>query len=152
MCPIQDLQYLLTFQCHRFMESLSFVDQTYYKKHEGEDPSTLRTTYYPNLRQYKTRDGSTHTTSTAEAVTTFLMRFGKKAGISLIVFALSYVPYVGRLVLPAASFYTFNKVAGLGPAAVVFGTGLFLPKRFLIMFLQSYFASRSLMRELVRQP
>ena len=133
----------------RFMESLSFVDQTYYKKHEGEDPSTLRTTYYPNLRQYKTRDGSTHTTSTAEAITTFLMRFGKKAGISLLVYALSYVPYVGRLVLPAASFYTFNKVAGLGPAAIVFGTGIFLPKRFLIMFLQSYFASRSLMRELV---
>jgi len=131
------------------MESLSFVDQTYYKKHEGEDASTLRDTYYPNLRLYKTRDGSTHTTSTAEAITTFLMRFGKKAGISLVVFALSYLPYVGRLVLPAASFYTFNNVAGLGPAAVVFGTGLFLPKRYLVMFLQSYFASRSLMRELV---
>ena len=134
------------------MESLSFVDQTYYKKHEGEDVSALRESYYPNLRLYQTRDGSTHTTSTAEAITTFLMRFGKKAGISLVVFALSYVPYVGRLVLPAASFYTFNKVAGLGPAAVVFGTGIFLPKRYLIMFLQSYFASRSLMRELVSPP
>lgn len=134
------------------MESLAFVDQTYYKKHEGENPSTLRTTYYPNLRQYKTRDGSTHTTSTAEAVTMFLMRFGKKAGISLVIFALSYVPYVGVLVLPAASFYTFNKVAGLGPAAIVFGTGIFLPKRYLIVFLQSYFASRSLMRELVDRP
>jgi hypothetical protein len=79
----------------------------------------------------------------------FLIRFGKKAAISLAVFALSYVPYVGRLVLPAASFYTFNSVVGLGPAAIVFGTGLFLPRRYLVIFLQSYFASRSLMRELL---
>jgi hypothetical protein len=79
----------------------------------------------------------------------FLMRFGKKAAISLVVFGLSYVPYVGRLVLPAASFYTFNSVAGLGPAAIVFGTGIFLPRRYLVIFLQSYFASRSLMRELL---
>ncbi|CAG8972883.1 hypothetical protein HYALB_00001303 [Hymenoscyphus albidus] len=79
----------------------------------------------------------------------FLMRFGKKAAISLTIFALSYVPYIGRLVLPAASFYTFNSVVGLGPAAIVFGTGLFLPRRYLVVFLQSYFASRSLMRELL---
>lgn len=79
----------------------------------------------------------------------FLMRFGKKAGLSLAVFTLSYVPYIGRLVLPAASFYTFNSVAGLGPAAVVFGTGIFLPRRYLVIFLQSYFSSRSLMRELL---
>lgn len=131
------------------MDSLKFVDSTYYAKHEGEDPATLRETYYPNLRLYETRDGSTHTKSTAEAITMFLMRFGKKAGLSLIIFGLSFIPYVGRLVLPAASFYTFNKVAGLGPAAVVFGTGILLPKRYLVVFLQSYFASRSLMRELL---
>ena len=128
---------------------LAWVDKTYYAKHEGEDPNTLRETYYPNLRMYPTRDGSTHSKSTAEAITMFLMRFGKKAGISLTVFALSYVPYVGRLVLPAASFYTFKSVAGWGPAGIVFGTGIFLPRRYLIIFLQSYFASRSLMRELV---
>ena len=132
------------------MDSLAWVDKTYYEKHEGEDASTLRDTYYPNLRQYSIRDGSTHTKSTAEAITMFLMRFGKKAGLSLAVFALSYVPVVGRFVLPAASFYTFKSVAGLGPAGIVFGTGIFLPRRYLVIFLQSYFASRSLMRELVR--
>jgi hypothetical protein len=128
---------------------LAWVDKTYYTKHEGEDPSTLREPYYPNLRIYAARDGSTHSKSTAEAVTMFLMRFGKKAGLSLAVFALSYVPYVGRLVLPAASFYTFKSVAGWGPAGIIFGTGIFLPRRYLVIFLQSYFASRSLMRELV---
>lgn len=132
-----------------FMDSLAWVDKTYYEKHKGEDASTLRDTYYPNLRQYSIRDGSTHTKSTAEAFTMFLMRFGKKAGLSLAVFALSYVPVVGRFVLPAASFYTFKSVAGLGPAGIVFGTGIFLPRRYLVIFLQSYFASRSLMRELL---
>lgn len=134
------------------MDSLAWVDQTYYKKHEGEDPSTLRDTYYPNLRRYATRDGSTHTKSKAEAITIFLMKFGKKAGISLAVFVLSYIPYIGRLVLPGASFYTFQSVVGLGPAGIIFGAGILLPKRYIVIFLQSYFASRSLMRELVCFP
>lgn len=131
------------------MDSLLWVDQTYYKKHEGQDPDTLREGYYPNLRKYPIRDGSTHTTSTAEAVSMYLLRVGKRAGISLAVYALSYVPYVGRLVLPAASFYTFKQAVGIGSATVIFGTGIFLPRRYLVIILQSYFSSRSLVRELV---
>ncbi|KAL3426151.1 transmembrane protein UsgS [Phlyctema vagabunda] len=143
------MRYITPTLDNMFMESIKWVDLTYYKKHEGENPDTLRDGYYPNLRMYTPRDGSTHSKSTAEAVTVFLMRFAKKAGLSLAIFALSYVPYVGRFVLPAASFYTFNKAVGLGPAAVIFGTGIFLPRRYLVIFLQSYFASRSLMRELL---
>lgn len=79
----------------------------------------------------------------------FAVRFARKAAISLAVFALSYVPYLGRFVLPAASFYTFNKAVGLGPAALIFGTGIFFPRRYLVIFLQTYFGSRSLMRELL---
>ncbi|CAJ2508814.1 Uu.00g138400.m01.CDS01 [Anthostomella pinea] len=132
-----------------FMDSLRWVDMTYVSKHKNEDPDNLRDMYYPNLRQYKQKDGSTHSTSTAEAISMFLWRFARKAMISLAIFALSYVPVVGRLVLPAAGFYTFNKAVGLGPAAVIFGTGIFLPKRYLVIFLQTYFSSRSLMRELL---
>ncbi|KAG0647363.1 hypothetical protein D0Z07_7120 [Hyphodiscus hymeniophilus] len=143
------MRYITPTLDNMFMDSLAWVDKTYYEKHKGEDTSTLRETYYPNLRQYSVRDGSTHTKSTAEAISMFLIRFGKKAGLSLAVFALSYVPIVGRFVLPAASFYTFKSVAGLGPAGIVFGTGIFLPRRYLVIFLQSYFASRSLMRELL---
>lgn len=134
----------------RFMDSLKWVDSTYYAKHHGENPSDLRLAYYPNLKLYPIRDGSTHSKSATEAFTSFLMRFGKKAGLSLAVFILSYVPYIGRFVLPAASFYTFNNAVGLGPAAIIFGTGMVLPRKYLVIFLQSYFASRSLMRELVR--
>lgn len=132
-----------------FMDSLRWVDMTYVQKHKGENPDDLRDMYYPNLRQYKVKDGSTHTTSTAEAISMFLYRFGRRAAISLAIFALSYLPYVGRFVLPAASFYTFNKAVGLGPAAIIFGTGIVLPKRYLVIFLQTYFSSRSLMRELL---
>lgn len=143
------MRYITPTLDNMFMDSLRWVDQTYVQKHMNEQPDTLRGMYYPNLRQYKIKDGSTHTTSTAEAGTMFAARFARKAAISMAVFALSYVPYVGRLVLPAASFYTFNKAVGLGPAAVIFGTGLFFPRRYLVIFLQTYFGSRSLMRELL---
>jgi hypothetical protein len=105
--------------------------------------------YYPNLKRYRVTDGSTQTESTAQAMSMFIYRFARKGAISLAVFGLSYLPIVGRFVLPAASFYTFNKAAGLGPAAVVFGTGVLMPRRYLVIFIQSYFASRSLMRELL---
>ncbi|RYP33894.1 hypothetical protein DL767_004521 [Monosporascus sp. MG133] len=132
-----------------FMDSLKWVDLTYVQKHKHENPDNLRAMYYPHLRQYKKKDGSTHSTSTAEAASMFIWRFTRKALISLAIFCLSYLPYVGRLVLPALSVYTFHRAVGLGPAAVVFGTGILLPKRYLIIFLQTYFASRSLMRELL---
>ncbi|KAI1189472.1 formamidase [Nemania serpens] len=143
------MRYLTPALDDMFMDSLRWVDTTYVSKHKHEDPDSLRDMYYPNLRQYKQRDGSTHSKSSAEAVTMFVWRFVRKASVSLAIFALSYLPYIGKLVLPAASFYTFNRAVGLGPAAVIFGTGIFLPKRYLVIFLQTYFASRSLMRELL---
>lgn len=131
------------------MDSLHWVDKTYVHKHEGEDPDHLRDMYYPNLKLYETRDGSTNSKSTAEALSMFAYRFARKGGISLAVFALSYLPIVGRFVLPAASFYTFKTAIGVVPASLTFATGVFLPKRYLVIFLQSYFASRTLMRELL---
>lgn len=72
-------------------------------------------------------------------------------GMLLGVYLLSLLPLVGRFVMPAVSFYTFRENVGTTPAAVIFGTGLVLPKRYLVTFLHTYFASRSLMRELVSQ-
>ena len=128
------------------MESLQWVDSTYVQKHKSEDPNTLRAMYYPNLRLYQSHRDKT---KPMDALFAFLLKYGRKAGISLVIYMLSYVPVVGRLVLPAASFYTFNKAVGPVPATVIFGSGIFLPRRYLIVFLQSYFSSRSLMRELV---
>lgn len=131
------------------MDSLQWVDQTYVQKHQGEDPKNLRALFYPNLRLYATHGDTSKQKAPMDAAIAFLTRFGRRAAISLVIYMLSYLPIVGRFVLPAASFYTFNKAVGPLPATVIFGSGIFLPRRYLVLFLQSYFSSRSLMRELV---
>lgn len=147
------MRYITPTLDNMFMDSLAWVDRTYYQKHEGENPSDLRAQYYPQLKMYDTKGtNSDKNKDPYAALQAFLMRFGKKAAISLGVYLLSLLPYVGRFVLPGASFYTFNKSVGWEPAVVIFGSGIFLPKRYLVMFLQSYFSSRTLMRELVRRP
>ena len=132
------------------MESLDWVDRTYIAKHKSDDPTKLRAMYYPNLRMYPAHGPTSEKKKPVDAIIMFLMRFGRKAGISLAVYLCSFLPIVGRFVLPAASFYTFKSAVGTQPASVIFGASIFLPRRYLVMFLQSYFSSRSLMRELVR--
>ncbi|OCL15414.1 hypothetical protein AOQ84DRAFT_423122 [Glonium stellatum] len=132
-----------------FMDSLHWVDQTYIQKHKSDNPQNLRSMYYPNLRMYSAHGDTNSMKGPKDAIIAFLIRYGRRAGISLAVYVLSYLPYVGRFVLPAASFYTFNKAVGPKPAAIIFGSSIFLPRRYLVMFLQSYFSSRSLMRELL---
>lgn len=134
-----------------FMDSLRWVDQTYIQKHKSEDPHNLRALYYPNLNMYPTHapKGEQEKTALKQTITVFAVKYGRRAGISLAVLALSYVPYVGRFVLPAASFYTFQKGVGPQPAMAIFAGSLLLPRRYLVAFLQSYFSSRTLMRELV---
>ncbi|OAX80708.1 hypothetical protein ACJ72_04947 [Emergomyces africanus] len=133
-----------------FMESLQWVDSTYIQKHKSDRPERLRALYYPNLRMYSVkRDRSGGASSLASSVKVFVARYGRRTAISLSVYMFSLLPVVGRFVIPAASFYTFNKAVGPLPALVIFGSGLVVPKRVLVMFLQSYFSSRSLMRELL---
>ena len=128
------------------MTSLRWVDNTYLQKHQSEDTSHLRALYWPNLKMYQVSVAQKHA---GDAVVALLTRFGKKATISLAVYFLSFLPLVGRFVLPAASFYAFRGAVGTQPALVIFGSSVFLPKKTIVIFLQSYFASRSLMRELV---
>ncbi|MCJ1287674.1 hypothetical protein MMC26_007026 [Xylographa opegraphella] len=143
------MRYITPTLDNMFMDSLTWVDQTYIQKHKTEDPSTLRAMYYPNLRLYSTHGDTSKHKAPSDAAFAFLYRFGRRAAISLAIYTLSYVPLVGRFVLPAASFYTFNRAVGPVPATVVFGAGILLPRRYLVIFLQSYFSSRSLMRELL---
>jgi hypothetical protein len=135
------------------MDSLRWVDHTYVQKHKTEDPHNLRALYHQNLEQYPRhapRDESTKK-PLKQTIIFFATKQGRKAAISLAVLALSYLPYVGRFVLPAASFYTFNKAVGPQPAAAIFAGSLLFPRRYLVSFLQAYFSSRTLMRELVRR-
>ncbi|CAL5866289.1 uncharacterized protein PFLUO_LOCUS496 [Penicillium psychrofluorescens] len=132
-----------------FMQSIQWVDSTYIQKHKSEDPDTLRAMYYPHLIQYSTKGKTGGSRPVAEALMAFANRYAKKIGLILGVYLLSLLPIVGRFVMPAASFYTFRDHVGTVPAAAIFGAGLILPKRFIVMFLHTYFASRSLMRELL---
>ena len=135
-----------------FMDSLQWVDQTYIQKHKSDDPSQLRAMYYPMLKMYSTHGASERKEKRTflDGLMIFAVRYSKKAGISLAVYLLTFVPKVGPLVLPAASFYTFNKAVGPVPAAAIFASGLILPKRYMVTFLQTYFASRSLMSRLLQ--
>jgi len=133
------------------MDSLRWVDETYVQKHKSEDPHNLRAMYYPNLEKYPDHAPKPEKEKKPikQAIMLYATKQGRKAAISLAVLALSYVPYVGRFVLPAASFYTFKKSVGTQPAAAIFAGSLLFPRRYLVSFLQAYFSSRTLMRELV---
>ena len=134
-----------------FMDSLQWVDQTYVQKHKSDDPAQLRAMYYPTLKMYSTHGEveKKEKRGVVDGAIMVLTRYGRRAGISLAIYALTFLPYVGRFVLPAASFYTFNKAVGPVPAVAVFAVGLVVPKHYMVTFLQTYFSSRSLMRQLL---
>lgn len=136
------------------MESLRWVDSSYAAKHSMDDPSTLRPMYSDPLEDYSIRQPRQRQARQGlkEMFHGTIRRNSRRIAISLGVYFASMLPLVGRLVLPAASFWTFQTEVGVGPAAAIFGSGLLIPRRYLIMFLQSYYSSRSLMRELVCLP
>lgn len=131
------------------MQSLNWVDMTYVQKHKHDKPDDLRDMYYPNLKSYEALLRKNNAKGRGDTLNAFIFKFSRRAAISIAVFFLSYLPLIGRFVLPAASFYTFNEAVGIGPAAIIFGSGIFLPRKYLVIFLQSYYSSRRLMRELL---
>lgn len=146
LCTFADLV------CNRFLLSLEWVDATYVEKHKTDDPRNTRAMYYPNLIRYPTKKikaPSKPRKPIASALMAFLNRYARRVAMWLGIYILSLVPVIGRFVMPAASFYNVRKSLGATPAAVIFGSGLVLPKQYIVFFLHTYFASRSLMRELV---
>ena len=144
-----NLSFLAVANFCSFMESIRWVDATYVQKHKSEDPYTLRAMYYPNLAKYSTHASAGTSKPIPQAAMLFVRRYGRKVGMLLGMYLLSLLPVVGRFVMPAASFYTFNKAVGPQPAVAIFAGSLLLPRRYLVSFLQAYFSSRTLMRELV---
>ncbi|KAI5280519.1 hypothetical protein KEM54_003670, partial [Ascosphaera aggregata] len=114
-----------------FMESLRWADYTYAEKHKADDPETLRAMYYPNLSQWPTsrRTTSTDRKSPRDKIREFAKRNSKRTMMSIAIYTLSTLPVIGSLVYPVASFWAFRKEVGNAPASVIFGAGLFLPKR-----------------------
>ncbi|EEA24991.1 transmembrane protein UsgS [Talaromyces marneffei ATCC 18224] len=114
-----------------FLLSLKWVDATYVEKHKTDDPRNTRAMYYPNLVKYRTKRSGSPSTPRKPiniALIAFLNRYARRVGMWLGIYVLSLLPVVGRFVMPAASFYSVRKSLGTTPAAVIFGSGLVLPK------------------------
>jgi hypothetical protein len=137
-----------------FLESIRFVDKVYKKKH----PNSNRE-YYSAIMQYQRRHVEARqqrqlwhglrSESTGE-LNQFLKSYAKRVGFTLLVYVLSSVPVVGRFVLPLVSFRSFNRVVGTNAAVVVFGVGMLLPRRAMLVFLSAFWGGRSLVHELLQ--
>lgn len=79
----------------------------------------------------------------------FVLRSLTRAGISFALYILSFIPIVGRIVMPAVSFYSFNNVVGTPTAVAIFVGGYMTPRRWMIKFLGTFWGGRSLLRELL---
>ena len=79
------------------MRSLEWVDLTYIAKHRADDPSQLRPMYYSNLVEYK-GEGASKTKQKKPAyhnVLTFVKRYAKRGAVSMGIYLLTYLPYIG---------------------------------------------------------
>ncbi|EPS40233.1 hypothetical protein H072_5954 [Dactylellina haptotyla CBS 200.50] len=134
-----------------FMESLNWVDQTYIKKHSSENPSSLRAPYYQNLVLWEkgARPNEPGGVVKNKKQNEFMVRMAKKGALSLAVYLSSMIPLLGKVVLPAASAFSVHPAVGIGPAVGVFVAGLFVPRKRIVVVLQAYHASRTLMRQLL---
>ncbi|BFZ56814.1 hypothetical protein PYCC9005_003862 [Savitreella phatthalungensis] len=140
-----------------FMLSLRWCDGIYLGKHDGRaasnNPSTSESTIVKDnqgktLRpQYAQSLGAIKPTFT----NTFMKRTLRRSLMGLAIYAASFVPYLGKLVLPALSFYTLNKSVGVVPAGGFMAfSGLILPRHYTVVILQTYLGTRALTRQLLQ--
>jgi len=133
-----------------FMQSLQWSDRIYAEKHAKDDPSTqpLRPLYSKALELYARQPHSRSSQSFAK----FIRRTVKRVALGFLLFLLSLMPGVGKLVFPAAGFYSLYRALGEDfiLAAVVGGLGLLLfPNRLYVILTQGWLSTRALTRELL---
>ena len=73
------------------MTSLEWVDYTYQKKHEKEDPAALTDEYFPNLKLYASSKRTGQQKSVAAVLLRFVSRYSKKALLSLAVYGFGFI-------------------------------------------------------------
>lgn len=166
------MRYIIPTLDETFMLALAWVDRTYLAKHlpgsatnpgMAVPPEMTSRLYHPTLALYKPHKDSVppaesdpkkalkpKTLKKNSPLKKFLFRSARKAGISLGIYIATFIPYLGPLVLPASSIYSLQSVTGPLPAAVFAFAALFIfPKSLTVKILQTYFASRSLVRDLL---
>ncbi|KAF5099506.1 hypothetical protein D0Z00_001638 [Geotrichum galactomycetum] len=148
-----------------FLFSLEFVDKVYKKKH----PESHREFYGSLSHTHKHHEERKHhghnypkPTDIAgwldffsnfltkdSGFVQFVKRYLKHSALSLVIFLLSGVPVLGRIILPVTSFYSLNKVVGTPTALVLFAVGLAVERKYMIIFLSTFWGGRRLVRELL---
>jgi hypothetical protein len=133
-----------------FMQSLQWSDKLYTEKHAKDNPSTrsMRPLYSTALDLYARNPNS----ESRQSFTKFVRRTVKRLALGLMLYLLSFVPGVGRLVFPAAGFYSLYRALGedLILAAVVGGIGLlFFPQKTYAILIHGWLSTRALTRELL---
>jgi hypothetical protein len=133
-----------------FMQSLEWSDRIYQDKHANDKISglPLRPLYSKALALYA-RNPSTQST---QRMSKFIRRTTKRLAIGFLLYFLSFLPGIGKLVFPAAGFYSLYRALGedLALAAIIGGFGLLLfPKRTYVILVQGWLSSRALTRELL---
>ncbi|CAG8444596.1 3436_t:CDS:2 [Ambispora leptoticha] len=126
-----------------FLESLRQIDIVYLRKHQGEQE--LRPPYASALERY---DLDINYWAEMRA---YMMRTFRDLRWTALLYLASLIPLVGRLIYPAASAYALVNSLGLYPATTV-GVLMYITpgtKKFAILFLETLFSSRTLMRELL---
>lgn len=166
------MRYIVPTLDKMFMLSLAWVDKTYLAKHLPETTTAASVSipvemqsrlYYPSLVLYKPDKDyippsaddpkkalKKSTLKKNSPLKKFLFKSLRKAALSVTVYFLTFLPIVGSWVLPMSSAYSLHQVTGPVPAGVfAFAAKFFLPKSWTVKLLQTYFASRTLMRELL---
>ena len=131
-----------------FMESLEWSDKMYANKHSQETnkEEPLRPLYSKTLSLYARNSSYT------QRFSKFVRRTVKRLFLGLLLYLLSMIPGIGKLVFPAAGFYSLYRALGedLILAAIVGGFGLLLfPKRTYVILVHGWLSSRALTRELL---
>lgn len=165
------MRYIVPTLDKMFMLSLAWVDKTYLAKHlPAATASSVSIPveiqyrlYYPTLSLYKPHKDyippsaddpkkalKKRTLKKNSPLKKFLYKSLRKAALSVTVYLLTFLPVVGPLVLPVSSAYSLHQVTGPLPAGLfAFASMFILPKSWTVKLLQTYFASRTLMRELL---
>jgi hypothetical protein len=133
-----------------FMQSLQWSDKMYVEKHAKDDKTEhpLRPLYSKTLELYARHPWQ----STTGGFSKFVLRTVKRLAIGMLLYVLSLIPGVGKMVFPAAGFYSLYRALGedLLAAGIVGAVGLLLlPQRTYIILVQGWLSTRALTRELL---
>lgn len=137
-----------------FLQSLQFVDQVRKAKH----PETERV-YHENLVALSTDERITDNRPTFDSIkkkwatsqefSTFMRRHINRTLMSVGAYFVSKIPFFGSVILGLISFLNLDGKIGTVNAAVIFGLLQLIPKRWAVLFLTTYWGSRSMLHDLL---